>query len=52
MGIHDFDLARWFMGEVTTVQAIGGVLAYPELGAVGDIDNAIISLVFESGGSA
>ena len=49
MGIHDFDLARWFMGEVKTVQAIGGVLAYPELGAVGDIDNAIVSLVFESG---
>ena len=49
MGIHDFDLARWFMGEVKTVQAVGGVLAYPELGAVGDIDNAIISLVFESG---
>jgi scyllo-inositol 2-dehydrogenase (NAD+) len=49
MGIHDFDLARWFMGEVATVQAIGGVLAYPELGVVGDIDNAIISLVFTSG---
>jgi scyllo-inositol 2-dehydrogenase (NAD+) len=49
MGIHDFDLARWFMGEVATVQAVGGVLAYPELGAVGDIDNAIVSLVFESG---
>ena len=49
MGIHDFDLARWFMGEVASVQAIGGVLAYPELGAVGDIDNAVISLVFESG---
>ena len=49
MGIHDFDLARWFMGEVATVQAIGGVLAYPELGAVGDIDNAIISLTFTSG---
>jgi scyllo-inositol 2-dehydrogenase (NAD+) len=49
MGIHDFDLARWYMGEVTRVQAIGGVLAYPELGAVGDIDNAIVSLVFASG---
>jgi scyllo-inositol 2-dehydrogenase (NAD+) len=49
MGIHDFDLARWFMGEVKTVSAIGGVLAYPELGEVGDIDNAVISLVFESG---
>jgi predicted dehydrogenase len=31
------------------VQAVGGVLAYPELGKVGDIDNAIVSLVFESG---
>ena len=49
MGIHDFDLARWFMGEVASVQAVGGVLAYPQLGAVGDIDNAIITLTFKSG---
>jgi scyllo-inositol 2-dehydrogenase (NAD+) len=49
MGIHDFDLARWFMGEVTRVQTVGGVLAYPELGAVGDIDNAVVSMVFDSG---
>lgn len=49
MGIHDFDLARWYMGEVAAVQAIGGLLAYPELGAVGDIDNAVISLIFASG---
>jgi predicted dehydrogenase len=49
MGIHDFDLARWYMGEVVAVQAIGGLLAYPELGAVGDIDNAVISLIFASG---
>jgi predicted dehydrogenase len=34
---------------VTAVQAIGGLLAYPELGAVGDIDNAVISLIFASG---
>ena len=49
MGIHDFDLARWFMGEVASVQAVGGVLAYPQLGAVGDIDNAIITMTFKSG---
>ena len=49
MGIHDFDLARWFMGEVASVSAIGGVLAYPEMATVGDIDNAITSLVFEDG---
>ena len=49
MGIHDFDLARWFMGEVASVQTIGGVLVYPELGEVGDIDNAVVSLTFASG---
>ena len=49
MGIHDFDLARWYMGEVATTAAVGALLAYPELGAVGDIDNAIVSLVFASG---
>lgn len=49
MGIHDFDLARWFMGEVRRVTAIGGVLAYPELGEVGDIDNAVVTLEFASG---
>ena len=49
MGIHDFDLGRWYMGEVAAVQAIGGLLAYPELGTVGDIDNAVISLIFSSG---
>ena len=49
MGIHDFDLARWFMGDVRTVSAIGGTIAYPELESVGDIDNAIASLTFTSG---
>ena len=49
MGIHDFDLARWFMGEVRTVAAIGATIAYPELESVGDIDNAIASLTFSSG---
>lgn len=49
MGVHDFDLARWFMGEVRTVSAVGGTLAYPELKTVGDLDNAIVSLVFADG---
>jgi scyllo-inositol 2-dehydrogenase (NAD+) len=49
MGIHDFDLARWFMGEVKTVAAVGATIAYPELATVGDIDNAIASLTFTSG---
>jgi inositol 2-dehydrogenase len=49
MGIHDFDLARWFMGDVRTVSAIGATIAYPELETVGDIDNAIATLAFTSG---
>ena len=49
MGIHDFDLARFFMGEVATVAAVGGTLAYPELAEVGDIDNAVVTLTFASG---
>jgi inositol 2-dehydrogenase len=49
MGIHDFDLARWFMGEVRTVSTIGATIAYPELATVGDIDNAVASLTFASG---
>jgi inositol 2-dehydrogenase len=46
MGIHDFDLARWFMGEVRSVATIGATIAYPELKTVGDIDNAVASLTF------
>jgi inositol 2-dehydrogenase len=49
MGIHDFDLARWFMGDVATVSAIGGTLAYPELASVGDLDNAIATMTFATG---
>ncbi|HSB62459.1 MAG TPA: inositol 2-dehydrogenase, partial [Vicinamibacteria bacterium] len=49
MGIHDFDLARWFMGEVRAVQAMAGTLAYPELKTVGDLDNAIVTLRFADG---
>lgn len=49
MGVHDFDVARMFMGEVRSVYAVGGALAYPELQPMGDIDNAVINMVFESG---
>jgi scyllo-inositol 2-dehydrogenase (NAD+) len=48
-GIHDLDLARWFMGEVESVYSIGGTLAYPEMKSINDIDNAVVSLRFRSG---
>jgi scyllo-inositol 2-dehydrogenase (NAD+) len=50
MAIHDFDLARWLMGsEVKRVYSEGGVLAFPQLESVGDIDNAVVNLLFENG---
>ncbi len=48
MGIHDFDVGRMFMGDVRSVYAVGGTLAYPEMKKVGDIDNAVINMVFEN----
>ena len=49
MGVHDFDLARWLVGEVRSVHAVGGTLVYPELKSIGDIDNAIATLTFAKG---
>ncbi len=50
MGIHDFDLARWLMeSEVERVSSEGGCLVYPELSQVGDIDNAVVNLLFSNG---
>ncbi len=49
MGIHDFDLARWFMGDVASIYSTGGVLAYPEMKAIGDYDNAISNMHFKNG---
>ncbi len=50
MAIHDFDMARFIMGEeVVEVYAAGGVLIDPRIGEVGDIDTAITTLKFASG---
>jgi len=49
MAVHDIDIARWYMGNIKTVNAIGGVLAFPEVAQVNDIDNAIMLLTFENG---
>jgi inositol 2-dehydrogenase len=49
MAIHDIDIARWYMGEMDTVYAIGGVLAYPEVEETGDTDNVIMTIKFKNG---
>lgn len=49
MGIHDFDVAKMFMGDIKNVYAVGGALAYPEMKPIGDIDNAIVNMNFENG---
>ena len=50
MTIHDFDMARFLMGEeVKEIYATGGVRVDPQIGEAGDIDTAIITLCFESG---
>lgn len=51
MGIHDFDVIRWMMGdEVERVYTESASLVYPELLTVHDVDNAMISVRFARGG--
>lgn len=49
MGIHDFDLARWYIGEISEMHSIANVLAYPEMESINDVDNSITNLTFENG---
>ena len=49
MSIHDFDMARFQVGEVEEVYAIGSVLVAPLLAEMGDVDTNIISPKFENG---
>jgi len=49
MTIHDFDMARFQVGEVEEIYAIGGVLIEPELNEFGDIDTNIVTLKFANG---
>jgi myo-inositol 2-dehydrogenase / D-chiro-inositol 1-dehydrogenase len=47
--LHDFDTARWMIGEVEEVTAFGAALSDPAFEEVGDIDNAVVTLRFASG---
>ncbi len=50
MTIHDFDVARWMLGEeVTEVFATGSALILPELKQYDDVDSAVTILRTASG---
>ena len=49
MSIHDFDMARFQLGEIDEVYAMGGVLVAPELAEAGDVDTDVITLRFANG---
>ena len=50
MTIHDFDMARYLIGdEVVEIYAIGDVRVDPEIGEAGDIDTAVITGRFQNG---
>ncbi len=53
MTIHDFDVARWMLGEeVETVMAAASVLVDPEIGKLGDYDSVNVILRTASGKQA
>ena len=50
MAIHDFDIARWLLGEEPSeVYAAGSCLIDPEIGRLGDVDTARTVLKTPSG---
>ncbi len=46
---HDFDIARWIVGEVREVYVVGGNYISEEIKARGDLDVVSILLRFENG---
>ncbi|MEZ5477062.1 MAG: Gfo/Idh/MocA family oxidoreductase [Thiolinea sp.] len=53
MMIHDFDMARWLLGEEPTrIYATGSVLVDPAIGEAGDVDTASVTLNTASGAIA
>ncbi|MDI9490685.1 MAG: inositol 2-dehydrogenase [Bacillota bacterium] len=50
MMIHDFDLIRYLSGsEPIEITAKGAVLIDPAIGEAGDIDTAVVTILFENG---
>ena len=50
MMIHDFDMACWIMGGAPDrVTATGSSVVDPEIGAAGDVDTAVVTLIWADG---
>ncbi|MCF6322588.1 MAG: inositol 2-dehydrogenase [Rhizobiaceae bacterium] len=50
MMIHDFDMARWLLGEdFVRLNAVGASLVDPKIGELGDIDTAMVTMETASG---
>ncbi|MDO5630247.1 MAG: inositol 2-dehydrogenase [Paracoccus sp. (in: a-proteobacteria)] len=50
MMIHDFDMACWmFGGAPARITATGSALVDPEIGAAGDVDTAVVTMVWDDG---
>ena len=49
MSVHDYDLARFLVGEIAEVSAWGSVLIDQRFAEGGDIDTAVTMLRFENG---
>jgi myo-inositol 2-dehydrogenase/D-chiro-inositol 1-dehydrogenase len=49
MSVHDFDLARFLVGEVEEVEAWGGVLFDQRFAEADDVDTALTMLRFQNG---
>ena len=47
--IHDLDTARWMIGEIDEITAVGGVLSDPSFAEFHDIDHAVVVLRFAGG---
>lgn len=53
MMIHDFDMARWILGEEpVSIHSRGSCLVDPQIGKLGDIDTACVTMVTLSGKQA
>ncbi|MDR1186745.1 MAG: inositol 2-dehydrogenase [Bifidobacteriaceae bacterium] len=52
MSIHDLDMARFLLGPINAVTAVGQNVAFPDIEAAGDVGGAMLTLRADSGAIA